>query len=64
MSASVEPGDRSRSLDEPPEFRLESTYDNPEDPETVTVHPGDSEDATTEWLTIDAGFAVPVEETV
>jgi len=63
MSASVEPGDRSRSLDEPPEFWLESTYDDPEDPETVTVHP-DSEDTTTEWLTIDAGFVLPVDETL
>jgi len=42
-------------------------YDDPEDPETVTIHSNDPDDPdapTTGWLTIDAGFAVPIEETV
>lgn len=47
-----------------PQFGLESTYDDPDDPETVTVHPDDPDDPTTEWLTIDAGFVLPIEETV
>jgi hypothetical protein len=64
MSASAERGGGSRSLDVPPEFELESTYDDPDDPETATVHPSDFKNPTTEWLTIGAGFVVPVEKTV
>ncbi|MFB6229243.1 MAG: hypothetical protein ABEH88_11955 [Halobacteriales archaeon] len=64
MSASTERSGGSRSLDLPPEFELESTYDDPDDPEMVTVHPSDSENPTTEWLTIDAGFVLAIGETV
>lgn len=64
MSASAGRGGGGRPLDVPPAFELEAAYDDPENPGTVTVHPADPEDPTTEWLTIDVGFAVPIEETV
>ncbi len=64
MSASASGGDDDVHLDVPPSFGLEATYDDPEDPEAVTIHPAEPDHATTEWLTIDAGFAVPIEETV
>jgi len=51
-------------METPPEFELESTYDDPDDPEMVTVHPGDPENPTTEWFTIDAGFVLPIDETL
>jgi len=60
----MERGEGSRSMETPPEFELESTYDDPDDPEMVTVHPGDPENPTTEWFTIDAGFVLPIDETL
>jgi hypothetical protein len=64
MSTSTDRAEGDRPREWPPEFGLESAYDDPEDPESVTVHPGDPDDPTTEWLTIDAGFVLPIEETV
>jgi DNA gyrase inhibitor GyrI len=64
MSAGTPTPGEDRPRDHPPAFDLRSEYDDPDDPEMVTIRPDDPGDTTTEWLTIDAGFAVPVEETV
>jgi hypothetical protein len=64
MSTSASNDEGTRPLDSPPTFDLESAYDDPDDPERVTISPENPEHPTTEWLTIDAGFAVPIEETV
>lgn len=44
-------------------FELESRFDDAIDPEEVTIFPGNAEMPTTQWLSIDAEFTVPIEET-
>jgi len=64
VSASAADDGGDAPVEEPVGFDLRAAYDDPDDPETVTIHPADPEEPTTEWLTIDADLAVPVEETV
>jgi len=47
---------------EAPEFDLSHRFDDPRDPTTVTVFPGEGADSTTEWITVDTGYALPLEE--
>jgi len=49
-------------LETSPEFRLECLFDDVDDPSQVTVFPTQTERTATEWLTIDRGTAVPLDE--
>jgi hypothetical protein len=58
-SSTESPADR----EEPPEFELDYRFDDREDPRELTVFPsGPDGDITTEWITVAAGDARPVEE--
>lgn len=45
-----------------PSFDLDYRFDDEDDPVEVTVFPSDAGDRTTEWLTVDATHAVPLED--
>ena len=63
MSTTNPTKDSPVDKDDPPEFDLDYRFDDREDPGEVTVFPGDEDgDVTTEWITVDAGDAVPVRE--
>jgi len=49
-------------LEAPPQFRLECLFDDVDDPSQVTVFPTTTDRAATEWLTVDLGTAVPLDE--
>ena len=63
MSTTNPAADPPADRHEPPAFDLEYRFDNPADPEELTVFPsrGDA-DVTTEWVTVDTADAVPVRE--
>lgn len=60
MSSGTTERDPSRT--HAPPLELQARFDDSVDPEEVTVFPADSEGTTTEWLTIEAAYAVPLEE--
>ncbi|MFB6133414.1 MAG: hypothetical protein ABEJ55_00305 [Halanaeroarchaeum sp.] len=63
MSTTSPKSDTAGGLEEPPEFDLRYRFDDPQEPTEVTVFPDTCEgDPTTRWLTIDKGFALPLEE--
>ncbi|MFB6296697.1 MAG: hypothetical protein ABEH66_07675 [Halobacteriales archaeon] len=63
MSATTAESDPTRGLDDPPEYDLHCRFDDPEDPSEVTVFPGNQEESLTEqWISIEKGYALPVEE--
>lgn len=64
MSADAADPDDATPLSISQSFDLESRFDDSANPTTVTITPAAPDDPTTEWLTIDAGVAVPIEETV
>lgn len=45
-----------------PLFELEYTFDDPDDPATVTVFPSDGGDITTSWITIDVAHTVDLSD--
>lgn len=49
-------------LHELPDFDLEYLFDDDEDPTEVTVFVDNAADLSTNWITIDAGHAVALEE--
>lgn len=63
MSA-IEPIDSAdgTAREELPEFELSYLFDDKEDPAEVTVFGGDGEAVLTNWITIDEGHAVPLDE--
>lgn len=63
MSAPSPAADSSAELADPPEFGLRYRFDDPTNPTEVTVYPdGCDGDPTTQWLTIDKGHSLPLEE--
>lgn len=55
---STEPGN-----EDPPTFELSYRFDDLQNPTEVTVFPGDSDESNTEqWITIENGYALPIEE--
>jgi hypothetical protein len=57
--ATDSPADRH----DPPTFNLEYRFDDPENPEEVTVFPLCADaDITTEWITVGTTDALPVRE--
>lgn len=51
-------------LDELPDFELSYLFDDKDKPAEVTVFPvSNSYDISTNWITIDAASAIPLEET-
>lgn len=58
MSAS----DATETLGDLPEFELSYLYDDTDDPTEVTVFPGEDEsELPTQWLSMDIGHAVAIE---
>ncbi|MFB6229261.1 MAG: hypothetical protein ABEH88_12055 [Halobacteriales archaeon] len=51
-----------REIDEPPDFKLSHRFDDPDDPSEITVFPDVEEGSTTQWLSIETGYALPLEE--
>lgn len=50
-------------LDELPGFDLSYLFDNADDPTEVTVFPASNDqDISTNWITVDLGTAVPLEQ--
>jgi hypothetical protein len=45
-----------------PTFELHSRFDDSIDPDEITIFPADAEMPTTQWLTADASYAVPIDE--
>lgn len=63
MSATSNEPDETHRLDDPPEFDLHCRFDDPENPTEVTVFPSDMGKPMTErWLSIEKGYALPIEE--
>lgn len=60
MSSDTASRDQNRGKS--PTFELDSRFDDSLDPEEVTVFPGDAATPTTEWLTIDAEYTVPLDD--
>jgi len=60
MSNKITGSDRSRTST--PTIELDAQFDDSIDPKEITVFPADAEQPTTEWLTIDAAYAVPIDE--
>lgn len=46
--------------DELPTFELEYGFDDPDDPEEVTIYDPGTETVRTSWLSIEAGHAVSI----
>lgn len=64
MSTTSPDPERRGVLQDPPEFELTFQFDDPENPTEVTVFPDNVEDEpVTEWISIESGYALPVEET-
>lgn len=59
MSSTEEPVETTSSL---PVFDLDYGFDDPDDPKSVTVFAPDAEDVATTWLSIDARYAIPLED--
>lgn len=59
MSSAGEPVAALSSL---PTFDLDYGFDDPGDPKSVTVFAPDAEDVATAWLSMDARYAVPLED--
>lgn len=58
------PSDRQPSrtnLAASPRFDLECVYDDPSNPATLTIFSPESENLTTEWVTVDRASAVPLD---
>ena len=50
-------------LDELPAFDLSYLFDNADEPSEVTVFPAsNTQDISTNWITVDLGTAVPLEQ--
>lgn len=64
MSANTAENDVGTPLPVLPRFDLHARFDDPNDPASVTVSPTDADDPSTEWLTVDVGYVIPIEETV
>lgn len=64
MSGSTSTDDTYRSREDRPTFELTARFDDAVEPSEVTVYPSTSDNPTTEWLTIDAEYALSLEETV
>jgi hypothetical protein len=62
MSAASPGQDAPREIDEPPDFELSHRFDDPNDPSEITVFPDAEEGSTSQWLSIDTGYALPLEE--
>jgi hypothetical protein len=63
MSATGNKSGPTRGLDDPPEFDLRCRFDDPKDPTEVTVFPADNgENMTEQWVSIEKGYALPIEE--
>jgi len=63
MSATDPTTDPPANREDPPEFDLDYRFDDRENPDEMTVFPTrDDADITTQWITIDAMDALPVEE--
>lgn len=55
--------DASVDLEELPAFGLSYLFDNADEPSEVTVFPAsNSHDISTNWITVDLGTAVPLEQ--
>ena len=52
------------SMDELPSFELDYGFDDPDEPTEVTIFAPDAELVTTTWLSMDANFAVSIEDCV
>lgn len=50
------------AIDELPTFELDCGFDDPDDPEEVTIFAPDSEAVTTNWLSIDIRYAVSLDD--
>ena len=50
------------AIDDLPTFELDYGFDDPNDPRELTIFAPDAESVTTSWLSIDARFAVPIED--
>lgn len=61
MSSARESTAEDTRLDEYPVFELTFLFDKPHDPTEVTVIPRKVQDATTQWITIDADHAIPLD---
>lgn len=48
--------------DDPPAFELDYGFDDPDDPGEVTIYEPDAESVTTSWITVEARYAVPIED--
>ena len=63
MSVTERPQRATTALEELPDFDLSYLYDDSEEPTEVTVFPGDcGDELATNWITVDAGHAVPLED--
>jgi len=62
MSTIRPTSDPKRAVDKPPEFDLSHRFDDPEDPTEMTVFPESMGESTTQWLSIETGYVLPVEE--
>jgi hypothetical protein len=60
MSGNASGNDKSRP--HTPTVELDARFDDPIDSDEITVFPADSGPSTTEWLTIDAAYALPIEK--
>ena len=54
--------DETNPLQTLPTFGLTCMFDEDEDPETVTVFRDEDDCITTEWITVDRGYAVALED--
>lgn len=55
--------DAAVELDELPAFDLSYLFDNADEPTEVTVFPAsNTHDISTNWITVDTGTAVPLEQ--
>ena len=62
MNAVEEPAPDGKALEAYPEFVLCGLYDDDLDPQILTVFPRHPEDdLTTEWISVDADHAVPLD---
>ena len=50
------------AIDDLPAFELDFGIDDPDDPGEVTIFAPDADTITTSWISIDAGYAVSIED--
>ena len=62
MSASGGPSGSTARVRETLDVDLEWLFDDPDDPSEVTVFTPRGERTATEWITVDADTAIPVDE--